>query len=123
MFFMASSFDQDLSIWDVSKRTKITSMFKHANILYQRLRDSINQSSFFDGEYLMMPREERHQCIAAAFHWTRRKNFLIYLVSRGFLYSECASKLYYRQVNKATSSLCETTLDIADLSRFICKFL
>jgi hypothetical protein len=85
-----------------------------------------NVSSFFEGVYGAMPREERRREFAAVFHWDRRRAFMLFLASHGYLYSaSVASNCCERQANKPSTEVmpCDLIFDVEDIFRSICVFL
>lgn len=86
MFYGAKTFSQDISRWDVSKETIISGLFHGTESLRHPLWD-MNVSSFFERDYLCMPKEEHRQLFAAVFGWKRRREFMLVLVNHGYLYS------------------------------------
>jgi surface protein len=149
MFYGATSFNQDLSGWDVSQVVNMSYMFHGATSFNQdlsgwnvvQLRDSENVfdgtmliatlqrvksvSSFFEGVYRAMPREERRREFAAVFHWDRRRGFVLFLAGHGYLYSASVVSNCERQATKPSSEVvpCDSIFDVEDLSRSICAFL
>jgi hypothetical protein len=60
-----------------------------------------------------------------AFKWPRRRAFLLFLVSNGYLQSDHVASNYERQAAKAQSEMvpCDAVFNVEDLSRYICQFL
>ena len=117
MFCDATSFYLDLSGWDVTNVTDMHVMFDETP-LTRILERSLNVSSFFEGVYGDMPREERRQVFAAVFRWQRRRAFLLFLVNHGYLYSAHVASNYEREVVP-----CDAIFDVEDIYRHICQFL
>ena len=120
MFCRAVSFNQDLSGWDVSGVSLMLQMFGGATALEAILQKSRGVSSFFEGVYRDMPREERQQVFAAVFRWERRRAFLLFLVNHGYLNSAHVASNYER-VRVAVP--CDAIFDVEDIYRYICQFL
>ena len=93
MFSGATSFNQDLSGWHISRGANMYRMFRGA-ALTAMLQRTMNVSSFFEGVYRYMPREERQQVFAVVFHWKRRRAFILFLVNHGYLYSAHVASNY-----------------------------
>jgi surface protein len=125
MFRDATSFNQDLSGWDVSKVTNIRCMLLDTTLAV-KLQRVKNVSSFFEGVYRAMPREERQREFAAAFHWDRRRTFVLFLASHGYLYSaSVASSSCERPADKPSRKVvpCDMIFNVEDIFRSICDFL
>ena len=84
-----------------------------------------NVSSFFEGVYGAMPREERRREFAAVFHWDRRRAFMLFLASYGYLYIASVVCNCERQATKPSRKLmpCDLIFDVEDIFRSICVFL
>ena len=127
MFNVATVFNQDLSGWDVSNVIgNIRDMFHDTITLEATLQRTLNVSSFFEGVYRDMPREERRQVFAVAFSWKRRIAFMLFLVNHGYLYSASAPSNY--KDPDAANPIgevvpCDMIFDVEDIYRYICKFL
>jgi surface protein len=127
MFYGAKSFNQDLSGWNVSRATNISYNMFRGTALSVKLQRVKNVQSFFEEEvYRAMPREERQREFAAVFHWNRRRAFVLFLASHGYLYS--ASSVVSnceRQADKPSSEVvpCDVIFEVEDISRSICAFL
>jgi surface protein len=125
MFCGATSFNQDLSGWDVSKLINEFAMFDGTALLVNLQRVK-NVSSFFEGVYRAMPMpEERQREFAAVFHWNRRRAFMLFLASYGYLYSASVVCNCERQATKPSRKLmpCDLIFDVEDIFRIICAFL
>ena len=126
MFHGATLFNQDLSGWDVSSITHRWGMFDGANSLTTTLQREREVSSFFEGVYRDMPREERQRAFAGLFPWQRRIAFLLFLVNHGYLYSASAPSNYNGPgAAKPSSEVvpCDAIFDVEDIYRYICMFL
>ena len=113
MFFSALSFNQDLSMWDVSFPVE-ENMFWCSKV-GETLEKCCGRRSFFDDDCRAMSRSDRQEYFSAAFPWTRRKHFLLFLVSQGYL---CLIVNIDCQQEE-----CDVLFDVVDLHREICKFL
>ena len=84
-----------------------------------------NVSSFFEGVYGAMPREERRREFAAVFHWNRRRAFVLFLASHGYLYCASVASNCERQADKPSTEVmpCDLIFDVEDIFRSICAFL
>jgi surface protein len=105
MFYGASSFNQNISGWDVSQAT-VSDMFRGATALQQNLR-RLQATSFFDGASRNMSRAERKLKFDVLFPWSRRKAYVMFLVGNGYLYCESVRRI---DNNIATTS----TMNIND---------
>ena len=127
MFNGATSFNHDLSGWDVSNvRRRTNTMFDGATALTATLERTMGVSSFFEGVYRDMPREERRLAFAVAFPWPRRRAFMLFLVNHGYLYSASAPSNYSGPgAAKPSSEVapCDAIFDVEDIYRYICQFL
>ena len=118
MFLGASSFNQDVSVWDVSLLRGVHAMFSGAKVQVA-LEKYCDRKSFFDAECRAMSRIERQEFFSAAFPWSRRKSFLLFLVSQGYLYD---SSVVIVDCNRR-EEVCNVLFDVEDLDREICRFL
>ena len=118
MFYKASSFDQDVSGWDVSQFIAAVDMIVGTEVQAALVR-CCGRDSFFDADCLTMCRSERQQLFSAAFPWCRRKSFVMFLVSQGYLYHSNLMTVDCERVPE----LCDTLFDVEDLDRVISKFL
>ena len=126
IFCETDSFNQDLSGWDVSNVTDMYDIFRGAAGLTVMLQSIKSASSFFEGVYRRMPREERKQAFAGVFPWQRRRAFLLFLVNHGYLYSASAPSNYKDPgATKPSSEMvpCDAIFDVEDIYPYICQFL
>ena len=127
MFSGATAFNQDLSEWDVSKVTKmrLRDMFGGAIPLELTLQRNMYVSSFFEGVYLDMTREERRNSFAGVFRWQRRRSYMLFLVNHGYLHSATVASNYEHQSTKSSSEVvpCDMIFEVEDIYRYICQFL
>ena len=110
MFFHSSTFSQDVSGWDVSKLSSAMDMIMGTKVQAALIR-CCGRDSFFDADCLTMSRSERQQLFSAAFPWSRRKCFVLFLVSRGYLYHSSL-----RTVDcELSQEVCDSLFDVEDL--------
>ena len=118
MFYYASSFNQDVSKWDVSMLRDAEAIFSGAKVQVM-LERYCNRKCFFDADCRAMSRIKRQEFFSVAFPWSRRKSFLLFLVSQRYL--------YYSSVNivdcNRREEVCDVLFDVEDLNREICRFL
>ena len=110
MFYKASSFCQDLSNWDISKVANMSYIFTGATAL----RKKVDLSSF---SKRVVGGEEWRRRFATAFHWNRRKYFLLFLVKH------CYLSVTHTIPNDYEVMPCDVLFDVEDIDRIICKFL
>ena len=82
-------------------------------------------SSFFEGVYMTMPREERRRIFAATFRWHHRRSFVLFLAAQGYLHGRIEPTDFQTCMDIVDSrvSPCDILFDVEDLYRYICKFL
>ena len=92
MFDGATSFNQNVSGWEVLDGANLNDMFRGSAIAHV-LEEVLNVGGFFDGIYKHMPPKERQQLFSGALAWQRRKHFIQFLVGQGVLVQsgECQS--------------------------------
>ena len=93
-------------------------MFDGASVLQDSLQQVVGASSFFEGEYRRMSREQRKRIFASTFKWNRCRDFMVFLVGQGYLYSA-----HVTRGSDEEELACDTLFDVEDLDRYICKFL
>ena len=121
--FYGTAFNQNISGWDVSsvQRDTVRAMITDTPLgaILQRRRQV---SSFFEGVYRHMPREERHEVFALMFIWERRRAFMLFLVHHGYLYSaHVASNYKGPGATKPRNEVvpCDAIFDVEDIYRYI----
>ena len=130
MFCGARAFNQNLSGWDVSResilRERVMGRMFLDSTVQETLFRSLTVSSFFEGVYPDMPREEHQAVFADVFPWPRRRAFMLFLVNNGFLYSASVPS-NYKDVSATMPSSevvpCDAIFEVEDIYRYICKFL
>ena len=122
MFWRATSFNQDLSGWNVSRVKNMTDMFKGATLL--SFQTMVVSSLFAEG-CEAIPKKERQRMFAGVFNWQRRRGFMLFLVNHGYVYSSSVASNYERQATKSSSEVvpCDAIFDVEDIYRYICQFL
>ena len=122
MFRGAIAFQQDLSGWDLCRQVDgIRSMFNGATKLTAILLRTRDVSSFFQGIYYHMSPENRQRAFANIFPWPRRRDFLLFLVNHGYLYSAHVASNFDHQGDERPP--CDRIFDVEDIYRSISKFL
>ncbi len=82
MFENATSFNKNISNWNVSNECDISNMFcSNTLIPFYKLKTT----SFFEEPYKLMEPLKRKKIFNALFHWYRRKDFIMFLKNYGYI--------------------------------------
>ena len=74
-------------------------------------------SSFFEGKYHDMSKEERQHEFSVHFRWNRRKSYMMFLICQGYLQSAQVPNISNERMT------CDILFDVEDVDRYICTFL
>ena len=81
MFSNATSFNKNISNWNITNDTDVNDMFcSNSSIPFHKLKTT----SFFDEPYKSMEPLKRKQMFNLLFNWDRRKNYIMFLTNYGY---------------------------------------
>ena len=119
MFYCARYFNEDISQWNVNRVKSINNMFYGATSFTRNIDNIIDRNLIPFLSYLkysgfdLMVREQGYEDIGSLFKYRRRENFMMFLVSCGFI-------MYggdYMIKNN------HPLFDVEDMNYYILKFL
>ena len=85
MFNDAISFNQNISNWNITNNTDVNNMFCfNSPILFYKLKTT----SFFDEPYKTIEPLKRKIIFDILFHWNRRGNYIMFLTHYGYIITQ-----------------------------------